>query len=271
MIVLENASAGGGKHRRYCCRGRSAFSPAYLKEEGDRAAKKQDGQKSGSQQLKGIPHFTIHIQGGDNRVDWFDHQNVIEVRIKRGFQISSHRKTVRLDPPESHLIHIPAFHASPVCSDQGEPKGESQSTNQKGSLLGPDEGEDGWVDVLMVDDSENSILKFLPSEHVSLWNPSTQRINFKQLKVGAKIDIRYDFILNTDTNSTEAWIRTFIPQVESPTGYIGMLKYRYPYEMSFNQTLYIDIAKIRSEGAIIQARTDNEASIILKGMYISIS
>ena len=146
-----------------------------------------------------------------------------------------------------------------------------QNKNKKPILLGPDEGEDGWVDVLMVDDSENSILKFLPSEHVSLWNPSTQRINFKQLKVGAKIDIRYDFILNTDTNSTEAWIRTFIPQVESPTGYIGMLKYRYPYEMSFNQTLYIDIAKIRSEGAIIQARTDNEASIILKGMYISIS
>jgi hypothetical protein len=146
-----------------------------------------------------------------------------------------------------------------------------QNQNKKPILLGPDRGDDGWVDILMTDDPANSTLTFLPAEHVSLWNPMTQRINFKQLKVGTKVDIRYDIILSTDTNSTEAWIRTFIPKVESPTGYIGMLKYKYPYEMSFNQTLYIDISKIRSEGGIIQARTDNESSIILKGMYISVS
>lgn len=143
--------------------------------------------------------------------------------------------------------------------------------NKKPIFLGPDRGDDGWVDILMTDDPDKNNTSFLPSNHVSLWNPITQRINFKQLKVGAKVDIRYDFILDTDTNSTEAWIRTFIPKVESPTGYIGMLKYKYPYEMSFNQTLYIDISKVRSEGGIIQARTDNEATIILKGMYISVS
>jgi hypothetical protein len=146
-----------------------------------------------------------------------------------------------------------------------------QNQNKKPILLGPDRGDDGWVDILMTDDPDNSTLTFLPSNSVSLWNPMTQRINFKQLKVGTKVDIRYDIILSTDTNNAEAWIRTFIPKVESPTGYIGMLKYKYPYEMSFNQTLYIDIAKIKSEGGIIQARTDNESSIILKGMYISVS
>jgi hypothetical protein len=146
-----------------------------------------------------------------------------------------------------------------------------QNINKKPILLGPERGDDGWVDVLMTDDPQNSIITFLPAEHVSLWNPMTQRINFKQLKIGAKVDVRYDFILTTDTNSTEAWIRTYIPKVESPTGYIGMLKYIYPYEMSFNQTLYIDISKIRSEGGMIQARTDNQASIVLKGMYISVS
>jgi len=146
-----------------------------------------------------------------------------------------------------------------------------QNKNRKPIFLGPDRGDDGWVDILMTDDPDNSNLAFLPSNHVSLWNPMTQRVNFKQLKVGAKVDIRYDFILDTDTNNTEAWIRTFIPKVESPTGYIGMLKYKYPYEMSFNQTLYIDISKIKSDGGIIQARTDNEATIVLKGMYISVS
>ena len=146
-----------------------------------------------------------------------------------------------------------------------------QNKNKKPLFLGPDRGDDGWVDILVDDDINTNILKFLPEGSVSLWNSVTQRINFKQLKVGARVDIRYDIALTTDTNSTEAWIRTYIPKVESPTGYIGMLKYKYPYEMSVNQTLYVDLSKIRSEGGIIQARADNESTIVLKGMYISVS
>ena len=146
-----------------------------------------------------------------------------------------------------------------------------QNQNKKPLFLGPDRGDDGCVDILMDDSVDGNVLKFLPEGSVSLWNSSTQRINFKQLKVGARVDIRYDIALTTDTNSTEAWIRTYIPKVESPTGYIGMLKYKYPYEMSVNQTLYVDLSKIRSEGGIIQARADNESTIMLKGMYISVS
>ena len=146
-----------------------------------------------------------------------------------------------------------------------------ENQNKKPLLLGPERGDDGWVNILMNDDIDTNILKFLPEGSVSLWNSATQRINFKQLKVGAKVDIRYDIALTTDTNSTEAWIRTYIPRVESPTGYIGMLKYKYPYEMSVSQTLYVDLSKIKSEGGIIQARADNESTIMLKGMYISVS
>jgi hypothetical protein len=146
-----------------------------------------------------------------------------------------------------------------------------ENIDKRPIFLGPNRGDDGWVDILMTDNEDNHILRFLPLGSVSLWNSATQRINFKQLKVGAKVDIRYDIVITTETNSTEAWIRTYIPRVESPTGYIGMLKYKYPYEMSINQTLYIDISKIRSEGGIIQARSDNEATIILKGVYISVS
>ena len=146
-----------------------------------------------------------------------------------------------------------------------------ENKNKKPLFLGPERGDDGWVNILMDDDVNNNILKFLPEGSVSLWNSATQRINFKQLKVGTRVDIRYDIALTTDTNSTEAWIRTYIPKVESPTGYIGMLKYKYPYEMSINQTLYVDLSKIKSEGGIIQARADNESTIMLKGMYISVS
>ena len=146
-----------------------------------------------------------------------------------------------------------------------------ENKNKKPLFLGPERGDDGWVNILMDDDPDNNILRFLPEGSVSLWNSVTQRINFKQLKVGTRVDIRYDIALTTDTNSTEAWIRTYIPKVESPTGYIGMLKYKYPYEMSVNQTLYVDLSKIKSEGGMIQARADNESTIMLKGMYISVS
>ena len=146
-----------------------------------------------------------------------------------------------------------------------------ENTDKRPIFLGPDKGDDGWVNLLIQEDTDNSILRFLPLGSVSLSNSATQRVNYKQLKVGAKVDLRYDILLTTETNSTEAWIRTYIPKVESPTGYIGMLKYKYPYEMSINQTLYVDISKIKSEGGIIQARTDSESTIILKGMYISIS
>ncbi len=146
-----------------------------------------------------------------------------------------------------------------------------ENKNKKPLFLGPERGDDGWVNILMDDVEDSNILRFLPEGSVSLWNSYTQRINFKQLKVGARVDIRYDIALTTDTNSTEAWIRTYIPKVESPTGYIGMLKYKYPYEMSVNQTLYVDLSKIKSEGGMIQARADNESTIMLKGMYISVS
>ena len=162
---------------------------------------------------------------------------------------------------------------SSYASPSGQYPGWAYYENEKKKpiFLGPDRGDDGWVNILMTDDPKSNNLNFLPEEHVSLWNSMTQRVNFKQLKIGTKVDIRYDFILETDTNNTEAWIRTFIPKVECPIGYIGMLKYKYPYEMSFNQTLYVDLSKIKSEGGVIQARTDNEATFILKGMYISVS
>jgi hypothetical protein len=158
-------------------------------------------------------------------------------------------------------------------SPSGQYPGWAYYENKKKNplFLGPDRGDDGWVNLLMDTDENTSVLTFLPEGSVSLWNPVTQRINFKQLKIGAKVDIRYDIALTTDSNNTEAWIRTYTPKIESPTGYIGMLKYRYPYEMSINQTLYVDLSKIRSEGAIIQARSDNESTIFLKGMYISVS
>jgi len=95
--------------------------------------------------------------------------------------------------------------------------------------------------------------------------------NFKGLKLGAKVDIRYDFTITTESNYTELWIRTFNEKYSnSPTSYVANLKYQYSYDMSFFQTVYIDDQRIKSYGARPQARTDSESTLWLKGIYISV-
>ena len=107
--------------------------------------------------------------------------------------------------------------------------------------------------------------------HNSLWLSETGMFNFKGLKIGAKVDIRYDFTITTESNYTELWIRTFNEKYHSsPTSYVANLKYQYSYDMSFFQTIYIDDQRIKSYGARPQARTDLESSLLLKGIYISV-
>jgi hypothetical protein len=138
--------------------------------------------------------------------------------------------------------------------------------------LGPQRGDDGWVSIKFTPDIENSEQEYMPIGSSSLWVEEAQTFNFKSLKIGAKVDIRYDFTISTESNYTELWIRTFNEKYEnSPTSYVANLKYQYSYDMSFCQTLYIDDQRIKGYGAKPQARTDMESQIILKGIYISVS
>jgi len=147
-----------------------------------------------------------------------------------------------------------------------------QNKNVLETLLGPDRGEDGWVSIVFKVDDDFSIEAYLPQNTKSLWNSSMNMINFKTLKVGAKVDIRYDFVFNTYSNNTEAWIKTNAPRSNrSPVGYLGCLKYQYSYDMSFTQTIFIDRSSINMSGANIQFRSDAESSVLLKGLYISVS
>jgi hypothetical protein len=112
----------------------------------------------------------------------------------------------------------------------------------------------------------------LPNRSVSLLNPTTRNINLKTLKVGAKVDIRYDFSIETYTSNTEVWVRTLLRDEEiSPMGYVGLLKYQYLYDISHCQTIFINSDKIKNYGGQPQIRTDNESSFILKGIYVSVS
>jgi hypothetical protein len=138
--------------------------------------------------------------------------------------------------------------------------------------VGPERGEDGWVSFFLDINKDETIENYLPNKSVSLLNYVAKNINLKTLKVGSKVDIRYDFSLETYSSNTEVWIRTLLKDEElSPIGYIGLLKYQYQYDLSYSQTIFVINDKIKNYGGIPQIRTDNEGSFILKGIYIAVS
>jgi hypothetical protein len=138
--------------------------------------------------------------------------------------------------------------------------------------VGPERGEDGWVSFFLDIDKGQTIEAYLPNKSVSLLNEVAKNINLKTLKVGSKVEVRYDFSLETYTNNTEVWIRTLLRDEElSPIGYVGLLKYQYQYDLSYSQTIFITSDTIKNYGGKPQIRTDNEGSFILKGIYIAVS
>jgi hypothetical protein len=138
--------------------------------------------------------------------------------------------------------------------------------------LGAGRGDDGWVTLNFIPDKEKSNREYMPRGSEDLWLPEQNLFNFKSLKIGTKVDIRYDFSIATESMNTDLWIRTFNEKyLKSPISHVANLKYQYSYDMSFSQTLYIDESKIKSHGARPQARTDTQASLFLNGLYISVS
>jgi hypothetical protein len=137
--------------------------------------------------------------------------------------------------------------------------------------LGPQRGDDGWVSIIFNPKEDTSSKIYMPKGSNELWQADMNMFNFKSLKLGAKVDIRYDFTISTESNYTELWFRTFNEKYKnSPTSYVANLKYQYSYDMSVYQTLYIDDQRIKGYGARPQARTDMESTIVLNGIYISV-
>ncbi len=148
-----------------------------------------------------------------------------------------------------------------------------KSLNMEKIRVGPDRGnEDGWVDLFLKVDKTNSIETYLPKNCVSFITDSARKINYKTFNLGAKVDIRYELEIETYSTNTEVWIRTFsVDDNNSTVGYLGNLKYRYTYDFSFSQTLYILNSNMKTFGGKPEIRSDNECSIVLKGIYIAVS
>jgi hypothetical protein len=144
-----------------------------------------------------------------------------------------------------------------------------ENLSKKQTSLGATKGNDGWVrlnvDCLGSDTNE----KYLPENGVSLFNPTTQKVNLRGLKIGSIITIRYDIILTTFSNNTEVWFRTMIPDHEKhPTTFAGNLKYQFDYDMSIEHSFFLENEKMQNAGAFPEILTDNDSMVATKAMYI---
>jgi hypothetical protein len=138
--------------------------------------------------------------------------------------------------------------------------------------LGANNGDDGWVTFFVDAKGKNTNELFLPKDSVGLWNPETRKINFKTLKIGSIITVRYNIELSTFSNNTEVWFRTLSKNIDTcPTTYLGTLKYQFDYDLSMQHTLFLEDKEMQISGGIPQIRTDHDASMIVKSIHISVS
>jgi len=161
-----------------------------------------------------------------------------------------------------------------VLSPSGQQIGWGRyvGSNAKPVLIGSTRGEDGWVSLSVDSKGKGTEESFLPNQSVSLWNAETQKINLKGLKIGSIITICYNLEITTYSNNTEIWLRTLLQNTENfPTTYIGSLKYQFSYDLSVQQTLFLNNRSVQIMGGIPQIRSDNDASVILKSIEVSAS
>jgi hypothetical protein len=135
--------------------------------------------------------------------------------------------------------------------------------------LGATRGVDGWVSLYMASEKNNE--QFLPKDTVSLWNSHSRMLNFKGLKIGSQVFVTYNLELTTFTANTEVWLRTFFPAHEQEIAQlVGSFKYQNVYDISVTQQIFIENQQIWGNGGVPQIRTDFDASVIFKSVYVSV-
>lgn len=137
--------------------------------------------------------------------------------------------------------------------------------------LGIERGNDGWVSVYIDGLGPQTTEKYLPENNTSLYNSETRRINLKHLPLGTQLKISYEFEITTYLNNTEVWVRSFFPDTEEyVSSFVASLKYQYTYELSTTHHLFIDKELNKVSGIVPQIRTDMDASVKIKSIYISV-
>lgn len=156
-------------------------------------------------------------------------------------------------------------------SNSGQRVGWALYSNlsKKEISLGATKGNDGWVRFNVDCDGNETNEKYLPENGVSLYNKHTQKINLRGLKVGSIITIRYDITITTFSNNTEVWLRTVVPDSDrNPITFAGNLKYQFDYDLSIENTLFLENERMQNSGAFPEILTDSECLMVVKSIYI---
>jgi len=159
-----------------------------------------------------------------------------------------------------------------ALSSSGQQAGWASYFNkiENSHKLGVTQGDDGWVTVYINCEGSNNET-YLPKNTVSFWNDHARMLNFKGLKEGAQVFITYNFELTTYASNTEVWIRTFFANSNREISqFVASLKYQHTYPISVTQQVFIEDQKMWGNGAYPQIRTDYDASVIMKSIYVSV-
>jgi hypothetical protein len=138
--------------------------------------------------------------------------------------------------------------------------------------VGANRGVDGWVNLYVDGLGDNTNELYLPTNKVSLYSTESQKINFKSLKLGSRVDVVYNLTIETFNNNTEIWFRSlFADEGDSFITFVASLKYQHVYDLSTTHTFFISNEKMKIFGITPQIRSDLEAMATLNSIYISIS
>lgn len=153
--------------------------------------------------------------------------------------------------------------------EQNSGWGLYRNANSNSIPVGATRGDDGWVKLFI--NSDQPIEQFLPEDSVSLYSNNIKKINTRGLKVGAQLQITYNIELITFNSNTEVWLKSEFPELDdSVSTFCANLKYPHTYEMSIVQNLAILSDAHRIAGIVPNLRTDLDAAVKLKSIYISV-
>ena len=146
------------------------------------------------------------------------------------------------------------------------------SKNPTPIKVGIENSANGWISLLLLNKGPNTNEKYLPENNTSLYNYVSKRINFRHLNLGTQVAITYNFLLNTYSNNTEVWIRSYFPDCqEEVVSYLGLCKYQYSYPFSITQNIFLDSEDKINSGIVPQIRTDMDGEAFLNYIAISVS
>jgi hypothetical protein len=154
--------------------------------------------------------------------------------------------------------------------EQGSGWAKYINTSDKMIPIGALKGIDGWVDFWV--NGEEKIELYLPEESVGLYIPEARRVNTKGLKIGAQVQLTYDFEVTTMSANTELWCRSIFPESKTAsTTFVASLKYQHVYDLTVTHHITVENSSDRFSGIVPQLRSDLDAIVKIKSISVSVS